>query len=181
MQTLIARTDAYKMEVSQDWKTFPWSRISLLSHPAAGWKSACSQILRGVLESRIQIHPAHGQQTWMMYGTNTDLTKNELGSLISAISLACIPWRSPDCHQGAYSDVSERAEFLECRIIILSMFNDIERTKKGKTESCLHSAKEVAAFAAHFKPGHWCFLGHVVERHYQQIPRTMDQCRIANG
>ena len=75
VETLISRTEAYKMEVSKDWKTFTWSRISLLSHTAAGWKSACSQILRGVLESRIQIHPAHGQQTWMMYGTNTDLTK----------------------------------------------------------------------------------------------------------
>ena len=44
------------------------------------------------------------------------------------------------------------------------MFNDIERTKKGKTEICLHSAKEVAAFAAHFKPGHWCFLGPASEK-----------------
>ena len=29
----------------------------------------------------------------------------------------------------------------------MSMFNDIEWTKKGYTEICLHNAKEVAAFA----------------------------------
>ena len=40
----------------------------------------------------------------------------------------------------------------EERIRILSMFND------GNTETCVHSAREVAAFAARFKPGHRCFL-----------------------
>ena len=30
---------------------------------------------------------------------------------------------------------------------------------KGNTEKCSHNAKEVAAHATKFKPGHWCFLG----------------------
>ena len=38
------------------------------------------------------------------------------------------------------------------------MFNDIDRTKKGNTEIWLHNAKELAALAAKFKPGHLCFL-----------------------
>ena len=41
----------------------------------------------------------------------------------------------------------------------MSMFNDTEWTNKGNTETCLHNATEVAAFATHFKPGYWCFLG----------------------
>ena len=35
VQTLIERKDAYNMQVSQDWKTFRWSRIALLGDPAA--------------------------------------------------------------------------------------------------------------------------------------------------
>ena len=37
------------------------------------------------------------------------------------------------------------------RIIFMSMFNDIAWTKKGDTETCLHNAKEVAAFGTQFK------------------------------
>ena len=33
----------------------------------------------------------------------------------------------------------------------MSMVNDIEWTKKGNTEICLHNAKDVAAFATHIK------------------------------
>ena len=35
---------------------------------------------------------------------------------------------------------------------------DIGLTKKGNTETCLHNAKDVAAFATQFEPGQWCFL-----------------------
>ena len=35
VQTLIELKDAYKMQVLQDWRTFRWSRITLLSDPAA--------------------------------------------------------------------------------------------------------------------------------------------------
>ena len=38
-------------------------------------------------------------------------------------------------------------------IIFMSRFNDIEWEKKGNTETCLHNANEVAAFATQFKPG----------------------------
>ena len=41
----------------------------------------------------------------------------------------------------------------------MSMFSDIELTKKGKTETCLHNAEEVGALVTQFKPGHWYFLG----------------------
>ena len=35
VQTLIERKDAHNMQVLQDWKTFRWPRITLLSDPAA--------------------------------------------------------------------------------------------------------------------------------------------------
>ena len=41
----------------------------------------------------------------------------------------------------------------------MSMFNDIEWTQKGNTETCLHSANKVSTCATQFKPGHWCFPG----------------------
>ena len=49
---------------------------------------------------------------------------------------------------------SQHTDSLENRIIFMSMFNDIGWTKKGNTETCLHKAKEVAAFATQSKPGH---------------------------
>ena len=50
-------------------------------------------------------------------------------------------------------------ESFDERIMFMFVFNDIELTKKGISETCLHNPKEVAAVASHFKPGHWCFLG----------------------
>ena len=47
----------------------------------------------------------------------------------------------------------DRANSTISQITIMSMFNDIEWTKKGNTETCLHNAKEVAAFATHVEPG----------------------------
>ena len=105
-----------------------------------------------VMESRIQIHPINGQQNWRTYGTNTDLSNKPI-------------WLLEKCNIfGSYYQVlktrdGQNPESLDERIILMSLFNDIEWTKKGNTEICLHNAEEVAAFATQFKPGHWCFLG----------------------
>ena len=42
---------------------------------------------------------------------------------------------------------------------IVYMSKDIEWTKKGNTETCLHNVTEVVAIAALSKPKHWCLLG----------------------
>ena len=88
----------------------------------------CSQILRCVLEARIQTHPTIGQQHWMKYGTNTDLTVFELGSPRGAVVWHVI--------LGAHTvDTKEHfetylngpnPESFEDWIMILSMFNDID-------------------------------------------------------
>ena len=48
----------------------------------------------------------------------------------------------------------QTTESFSDRIVSMSVFNDIEWTKKGNTDTCVHSAKGVAAFATQFKPGH---------------------------
>ena len=73
-----------------------------------------------------------------------------------------------------------------CMFGIMSMFHDIEWTKRGNTETCLHNAGEVAAFATKFKLGHWCFLGPASENtlwngHSPRTSRNMWYCQIANG
>ena len=62
-----------------------------------------------------------------------------------------------DIKRHVQGDLNGRTpESFDERIIFMSMFNDIAWTKIGNTETCLHNAKEVAAFATQFKPGHWC-------------------------
>ena len=57
----------------------------------------------------------------------------------------------------------------------------LDGVKKGKTETCLHKATEVAAFATHFKPGTLVLPGarvrkYVVERKFQRTSRKMRCC-----
>ena len=71
-------------------------------------------------------------------------------------------------------------------IIVMSMFIDTEWTKKGNTETCLHNAKEVAAFSTQFKPGHWYFLGPRQKNTWwngnpHEPTRKMRYCRIVDG
>ena len=72
--------------------------------------------------------------------------------------------------------------YLKNAFEFLSMFNDIRWTKKGNSENM---SKEVAAFAANFKPGHWCFLGPAAEKTWwignPSTPPRTGQCGIANG
>ena len=75
---LIECKDAYNMQIVQEWNTFRWSRVTLLSDPTANLirikVHVFSQILRCVLGSRIQIHQITGQQNWRMYVANTGLS-----------------------------------------------------------------------------------------------------------
>ena len=80
----------------------------------------------------------------------------------------------------------QNPETSDHRIIFMSLLNDIEWTKKVNTETCLHNAKDVAAFAAQFKPRHWCFVGPASENTWwneklQRTSKKMKNCRIADG
>ena len=62
----------------------------------------------------------------------------------------------------------------------MSVFIDIERKKKCSTETCLRSAKEVAAFATQFKPGHWCSVEPASEKYVlePQIPTNIKDVKM---
>ena len=92
-------------------------------------------------------------KNWRTCGTNTDLPKNRIvgnpGTGASAV----------DIKQHIQTHLNGRnPESFEDGIIFMSMFSDTEWTKTGNTETCLHNAKEVTAFATQFQPRHWCFL-----------------------
>ena len=113
----------------------------------------CSQILRCVLESRIQIHPTIGLHKWRKYGTNTDLT-TEIQFVWHVLPGAS----TIDTNKLVQSRLNGLdPQLFEERTVFLSMFNDIDWTLEVKTEICLHNAKGVAAFASTFKP---CMIYH---------------------
>ena len=41
----------------------------------------------------------------------------------------------------------------------MSMFNDIDWTKRGNSERCISNAEQVKNYAERFSRGHWTFLG----------------------
>ena len=151
MQTLTERRDAYNMQVSQDWKTFRWSRITLLSDPAGKLIRtkvhvfSDSTLCVGVSNP----DPTIGLHKWRKYGTNTDLT-TEIQFVWHVLPGAS----TIDTNKLVQSRLNGLdPQLFEERIVFLSMFNDIDWTIKVKTEICLHNAKGVAAFASTL--GHW--------------------------
>ena len=50
-------------------------------------------------------------------------------------------------------------ENFEDRIIFISMFNDIEWTKSGKSEQCISNSEKVKNYAKRFSRGRWAFFG----------------------
>ena len=56
---------------------------------------------------------------------------------------------------------SQNGEPQHCeeRIIFMSMFNDIDWTKRRNSEKCLSNSEQVKNYAKRFSRGHWTFLG----------------------
>ena len=130
-----------------------------------GWKSTCSQILRCVLESRIQVHPTVGRQkldeVWYEHGFDENTYFQVLARLTFRFT-----WTG---------------YILNClrkRITFMSNFNDIDRTKKSNTDICMHKVPN----SSHNTGASWCLRQKI--RGGTQIPtspRTMGQWSIANG
>ena len=96
----------------------------------------------------------------------------ELCSLRSVIHLARTTRSCYNSNQQACSGIPERANYrsFRCEEILISMFNGIQWTKEGATETCLHTAKAVAASLV--------LLGaasdkYVVERKFQRTSRKI--------
>ena len=52
-----------------------------------------------------------------------------------------------------------KAEQLEGRILFMSMFNDIDGTRKGNSSDCVSISEKVRDYAKRFPRGHWSFRG----------------------
>ena len=61
----------------------------------------------------------------------------------------------------------------------MSVFNDIEFSKKGNSETCLHNAKKNSS---QDNGASWARVTkYAVERKFQRTSRKMRYCRIADG
>ena len=54
----------------------------------------------------------------------------------------------------------------------MSMFNDIDWTRKENEENCISNSVEVKMYAKRFSQGHWTFLGRGVEKKF------INQCDV---
>ena len=50
-------------------------------------------------------------------------------------------------------------EQFEDRIIFMSIFNDVDRTKRGNSDECFSNSEQVKNCAKRLPRGHWSFLG----------------------
>ena len=62
--------------------------------------------------------------------------------------------------QGFLSKVAHAVESFTYKIIFACMFNNITKWRSQKVQDiCPAHAKEVASYAARFRPSDWCFCG----------------------
>ena len=98
-----------------------------------------------MLESQIQIHPTVGQQHWMRYGTNMDLTKHSISAARKVQFIWYVPPGASTLNNKKHIQThlnGRNPESFEDRIIFMSMFSDTDWTKKGNAEICLHNTRE---------------------------------------
>ena len=72
--------------------------------------------------------------------------------------------------QKIQNDLRERSiepEKFTDRIIFMSMFNDIDWTRKGNDGICISNSEKVKEYAERFLQGHWTFLGPGDEKKWQ--------------
>ena len=67
-------------------------------------------------------------------------------------------WKIFQKIQSPMRDLQCEPEHFRDRIIFMSMYNDIAKGEKGKTERCEHNSQTVAECAHKFPRGHWSFL-----------------------
>ena len=66
--------------------------------------------------------------------------------------------------QNDLQDQNIEADNFEGRIIFMSMFNDIEWTRRGNSEQCISNTERVKNYATKFPEGHCTFLGPGIEK-----------------
>ena len=90
-------------------------------------------------------------------------TENYLVLMENRLSSSGIPGlTSLEILQKTQKDMQDRniePEYFEDRIIFMSMFNDIEWTRRGNSEQCVSNSEKVMKYAKRFSRGLWTFLG----------------------
>ena len=159
--------------------------MSLLSDPAAKLirmnVHVFSYCTLCVLESQILVFPTIGHHNWRTYGTNTDRSKtlilqpekcNSFGTYCQVLS----PLTSRSMFRN--TSTGENPESFDESVMFMSMFNNIEWTKKGNFETCFAQCQRSGSFCDTIQartlviPGA-CVREDVVERKSQRTPRTM--------
>ena len=56
--------------------------------------------------------------------------------------------------------------------IIFMMFNGIDWTKRGNSETCFSNSEQVKNYAKRFSRGHWTFLGPCDEKNWYGTPSS---------
>ena len=116
------------------WRPSWRGRSSWTTHPPKRRRRRCETVKR---EGGQIYKYAHAEN-------NLELMENRLSSS-GRFSQALRPWKS-----------SKKSEN---RIIFMSMFNDIDWTRRGNSEECISSSEQVKNYAEKFTQGHWTFLG----------------------
>ena len=176
VKILIDRKGAYNMQILQDWNTFRWSRISLLSDPAAKWTRMKFHVFS---DSTLCVGVSNPDPS-NNWATKYKYVRNEHG-FVENFNLAAREVQFIWHVLPGASAIDIKRNFQK----YLNGQNPESLHERINTENCLHTSKEVAAFATQFKPGHWCFLArvrkYVVERKFQRTSRILRCCRIADG
>ena len=174
-KTLIERKDAHNMQVSQDWNTFRFSRRALLGDPAAKLIRlkvdvfSDSTLCVGVSKP----DPSNNWTTTLeerMERTRI-CWNNQFGSWRGAIHLARVAYEIKK-HVQKYLN-GQNPESFE-KIILVSLFNDGEWTKKDNTETCFCDsvqARTLVLLGA-------CVRKDAVERTFQRTSRKIRYCRM---
>ena len=193
--TLIERADAYNMKVLQHWKTFRWSRHTLLRDPASKLirmnVHVVSDFTSCVGVSNLD-SPNKGatklDEVWNEHGFWRTI---ELGSPRGAINLARFLCCSLSWHQEAYSEVSYERPKSQNLLEKGSYSCQCSKTMNGQRKVIqiqiwTNNTKKVAAFAGNVRirtlvfP--WaCVREDAVERESQRSTKNIEYCRIAVG
>ena len=91
------------------------------------------------------------------------------------ISQDLLHWRSCRRSKKVLQDQNIEPENFEDRTIFMSMFNDIDWTKRGNSERCISNSEQAKNYAERFPRGHWSFLGPGDEKKWYGTPSNTPQ------
>ena len=82
---------------------------------------------------------------------------------------------------GNIAELNCEPEHFKGRIIFMSMFNDIDRWKRGNRENCIANAHRFTEYARRFSRGHWSFLAPGSEKRRRNGTELISANLMDNG